>query len=571
MATKTEIMIAMMMTLLLPVRRRLLAIPYHRRCTTTTPTLRTCTRLLLSSIFVAALLIGINPDSTNISTGKGTSTSTSTIATTPIIIEAFSPTPITINNYNYNNNNNNNNNERGAVTSISVSLFLSSLGSTAEEQEQQIRKTTTITTTAMDNPDSSSNTRWEKEETGTKISITLPSFAPPSINSIAAINDLDTNDAYLLSSSSSSSSSSRLLHQLHIRSILSTKEVDQVLHLALEHAELNRSFDTPDTDRHVSYSTCDFPVEECAQLQQYLEYDCHFTQRILQHFQRLYNITASASPTSTSIEEEEEDVDDHIDDTVLSFDDLFVAYYEAKNNDDDDDTNNSSTNKGATNTNDIMDRLELHRDGPLLSFSLLLNPPEEFTGGGTFYDALRDVDIDAVNVDTSVKNIEEGKQQQQQEREHDVNMVKPDTDNSKKKKEDPHHGYCYCYRDDNEKGQEDDNNPDDNNDTDNRREDKKKKILYPGGIIRPSRAGDAVLHWYVICMVYLYCVVPGLHNAATPLLSLDFFWDDYIFSRISLFIIINVFVSLLHTTQSHTHTQVGRYYTVPILLRRDGE
>ena len=511
---KTEIMIAMMMTLLLPVRRRLLAIPYHRRCTTTTPTLRTCTRLLLSSIFVAALLIGINPDSTNIST------STSTIATTPIIIEAFSPTPITINNYN--NDNNNNNNERRAVTSISVSLFLSSLGSTAEEQEQQIRKTTTITTTAMDNPDSSSNTRWEKEETGTKISITLPSFAPPSINSIAAINDLDTNGAYLLSSSSSSSSS-RLLHQLHIRSILSTKEVDQVLHLALEHAELNRSFDTPDTDRHVSYSTCDFPVEECAQLQQYLEYDCHFTQRILQHFQRLYNITASASPTSTSIEEEEEDVDDHIDDTVLSFDDLFVAYYEAKNDDDDydDDTNNSSTNKGATNTHDIMDRLELHRDGPLLSFSLLLNPPEEFTGGGTFYDALRDVDIDAVNVDTSVKNVGEG-QQQQQQREYDDNMVKPDTDNSKKKKEDPHHGYSYCYRDDNEKGQEEDYNPDDNNDTGNRREDKKKKILYSGGIIRPSRAGDAVLHWYVICMVYVYCVVPGLHNA-TPLLSLDFF------------------------------------------------
>jgi hypothetical protein len=55
---------------------------------------------------------------------------------------------------------------------------------------------------------------------------------------------------------------------------------------------------------------------------------------------------------------------------------LFVAHYQAKD---------SSGSGGG------MDRLELHRDGSLLSFSLLLNDPNDFQGGGTFYDALRDV------------------------------------------------------------------------------------------------------------------------------------------------------------------------------------
>jgi hypothetical protein len=59
----------------------------------------------------------------------------------------------------------------------------------------------------------------------------------------------------------------------------------------------------------------------------------------------------------------------------LSYLDLFVANY--------------MVNDGSSD--DVMDRLELHRDGSILAFSLLLNSPDEFNGGGTFYDALRDV------------------------------------------------------------------------------------------------------------------------------------------------------------------------------------
>jgi hypothetical protein len=30
-------------------------------------------------------------------------------------------------------------------------------------------------------------------------------------------------------------------------------------------------WDSPDSDRHVTYSTCDFPVEDCEPLEDYLE------------------------------------------------------------------------------------------------------------------------------------------------------------------------------------------------------------------------------------------------------------------------------------------------------------
>jgi hypothetical protein len=40
-----------------------------------------------------------------------------------------------------------------------------------------------------------------------------------------------------------------------------------------------------------------------------------------------------------------------------------------------------------------MDRLAFHRDGSLLSFTVLLSPPNEFEGGGTIFDALVDVAI----------------------------------------------------------------------------------------------------------------------------------------------------------------------------------
>jgi hypothetical protein len=110
-------------------------------------------------------------------------------------------------------------------------------------------------------------------------------------------------------------------------------------------------WETPDGKRHASYPTCDFPVDDCTSLESYLE-SIEFNQRMFGNLSELYGI----------------DVDD------LEYLDLFVAHYQAKN----------ETESG-------MDRLELHRDGSLLSFSLLLNDPSDFTGGGTFYDALRDV------------------------------------------------------------------------------------------------------------------------------------------------------------------------------------
>lgn len=179
------------------------------------------------------------------------------------------------------------------------------------------------------------------------------------------------------------------LHRIHIRSLLSDDEVGMALKLSIDHAEANSRFDNPDTDRHINYATCDFPVDECAQLETFLE-SADFERRLFGQFADLYNV----------------DSDD------LSFNDLFVAYYQAKPDKDDGniDDNNDESN--------IMDRLELHRDGSLFSFSLLLNPPDEFDGGGTFYDALRDIDP----------------------ADHDYG------------------------------------------------------ILHPGGAIRPSRAGDAVLH-----------------------------------------------------------------------------
>ena len=40
-----------------------------------------------------------------------------------------------------------------------------------------------------------------------------------------------------------------------------------------------------------------------------------------------------------------------------------------------------------------MDHLAFHRHGSLLSFTVLLSPPNEFEDGGTIFDALVDVAI----------------------------------------------------------------------------------------------------------------------------------------------------------------------------------
>jgi hypothetical protein len=194
------------------------------------------------------------------------------------------------------------------------------------------------------------------------ITLTLPSF----VNE----DDDESNNSY-----------PSLLHHIYVhKQLLSTEEAQSCCEIARDYAKSTGRWLQPDSERHESYSTCDFPVEDCDPLNDYLE-EIDFDGRLFESLASKYDL-------------ELED---------LSYLDLFVANYQANPDDSDE-------------LSKVMDRLELHRDGSILAFSLLLNPPEEFEGGGTFYDALRDV------------------------------------------KEDP------------------------------------SGILYPGGVIRPKNAGDAVLH-----------------------------------------------------------------------------
>ena len=63
----------------------------------------------------------------------------------------------------------------------------------------------------------------------------------------------------------------------------------------------------------------------------------------------------------------------------MEFLDLFVANYEAEASVEDVDGEGGA----ATATATTMDKLTPHRDGSLLSLTILLSPPSEFEGGGT--------------------------------------------------------------------------------------------------------------------------------------------------------------------------------------------
>lgn len=136
--------------------------------------------------------------------------------------------------------------------------------------------------------------------------------------------------------------------------------MDQCLQIATEYAATTGRWEKPDFSRHTSYATCDFCVEDCRDLETFLQ-SIDFNTRVWNLMSSLYNV----------------------DDEDMSYLDLFCAHYQAKS----DETTNPTT----------MDRLEAHRDGSLLSFTLLLNSPEEFEGGGTFFEALRDVEPTAAN------------------------------------------------------------------------------------------------------------------------------------------------------------------------------
>lgn len=190
------------------------------------------------------------------------------------------------------------------------------------------------------------------------VTLTIPKFSP----SVEEYKDQDKDqEGY-----------SSVLHKIHVRTLLSKEEAKKCLEMATTFAESTGSWNDPDWERHASYATCDFAVEDCEILESYLK-DIGFDDRLWQHLSYLYDV----------------DVND------LSYLDLFVAHYQAKSNDEEHDSS-------------IMDRLEAHRDGTLLSFSLLLNDPNDFTGGGTFYDALRDVDQQQVSENSDERILHPG-------------------------------------------------------------------------------------------------------------------------------------------------------------------
>ena len=127
-----------------------------------------------------------------------------------------------------------------------------------------------------------------------------------------------------------------------------------MLQIARAYAKESSSWDQQDSTRHVSYQTVDFATEDSDELSDYLE-DIGFQERMFGLLSKQYDV----------------DIED------LSFLDLFCASYEATS--------------GETETDrETMDRLDVHRDGSLLSFTVLLSQPEDFEGGGTNFDALRD-------------------------------------------------------------------------------------------------------------------------------------------------------------------------------------
>lgn len=152
------------------------------------------------------------------------------------------------------------------------------------------------------------------------------------------------------------------LHKIHIMPFLTEVETANLLQIARSYATENKSWEQQDSSRHASYPTVDFAVDECIELSHYLGASgIDFEERIFGALSMAYDI----------------DADD------MSFLDLFCASYEASESFD-------ASNDIAEDRN-TMDHLDFHRDGSLLSFTILLSPRDEFEGGGTIFDALGDV------------------------------------------------------------------------------------------------------------------------------------------------------------------------------------
>jgi hypothetical protein len=187
-------------------------------------------------------------------------------------------------------------------------------------------------------------------------------LTPPAASAISIDYDNEfkhhtiTIPSFLTDESDTSGTYPSLLHKIHVLPLLEPAETSRMLQIARAYAKESSSWDQQDSTRHVSYQTVDFAVEDSVDMSEYLQ-DISFQERIFDLLSEQYDVDA-------------ED---------LSFLDLFCASYEAKAN-------------GVTEETDreTMDRLDFHRDGSLLSFTVLLSQPEDFEGGGTIFDALRD-------------------------------------------------------------------------------------------------------------------------------------------------------------------------------------
>jgi hypothetical protein len=149
------------------------------------------------------------------------------------------------------------------------------------------------------------------------------------------------------------------LHFIYMEPLLSLEEAHECYQLAQRHGIDH--WRRPDEERHVNFPTCDFAVDEIPEFESYLN-TIQFTERVLNRMTHLYFPSHIGITTLKNNNP-----------PLLGFIDLFCVQYVATDQCQD---------------NQRMDRLEAHRDGSILSFTILLSPPENFQGGGTFFDAL---------------------------------------------------------------------------------------------------------------------------------------------------------------------------------------
>ena len=141
-----------------------------------------------------------------------------------------------------------------------------------------------------------------------------------------------------------------VLHSIYVTPLLSKDQAEKCLQIAKDYAVETECWKSKDAERHVSYSTADFPIEDCSKLESYFD-EIEFEKNTFKVIGKLFDV----------------------DEKDLSFMDLFCAHYKGKNDSD-----------------SVMDRLALHRDGTVISFTIVLSSPDDYEGGGTEFDALLD-------------------------------------------------------------------------------------------------------------------------------------------------------------------------------------